>query len=205
MTRGGHTKCKMKPEYFKVQRFKVCGVPPRMATVVGRGGGFIDLVGPNFAGHVVLVDRGLLDEDVQRALVLSERVAGDLVDELLQILPSVLDELLLEDAVVRAEWQLALQRLAGKRRHHDLAVSLQLSPQPLEVAVSPPHARLLLLEHRQIRSHADLVVGVAHLADAVRNRVDDLDFEKVGGRRVRFIERLALRAETLRRDTAHDL
>lgn len=36
------------------------------------------------AGHVVAVDVGLLQEHVQAALVLRQRVAGDLVDEHLQ-------------------------------------------------------------------------------------------------------------------------
>ena len=68
-------------------------------------------------GHVsLLVNVGLLEEEVEALLSLDERVAGDDVDEVLQTLPPLLDEVVLEDAVVLAqERDLLDQGLAWKR------------------------------------------------------------------------------------------
>ena len=67
--------------------------------------------------HVsLLVNVGLLEEEVKALLSLDERVAGDDVDEVLQTLPPLLDEVVLEDAVVLAqERDLLDQGLAWKR------------------------------------------------------------------------------------------
>ena len=51
--------------------------------------------------------------------------------------------------------------------------------------------------------HPNLVVRVAHLADAVRDRVHDLDLQKVRWGRVRFVQRLTLGHETLRGRATH--
>ena len=50
----------------------------------------------------------------------SELKQNSLVDEHFEALASVFDELVFEDAVVASEGQLARQRFARKRRHHDL-------------------------------------------------------------------------------------
>jgi len=130
---------------------------------------------------------------VQALLVLRQRVSRDLVDEHLEALPARLDEFVLVDAVVGAEGQLHLEGLAREGGNHNLAVPLQLVPEPLEVAVAPPHARLLHLEHRQVGPHAHFVVGVALVANAVRDGAGHVDLEEVCGGGVRVVERLLLR------------
>lgn len=77
-------------------------------------------------------------------------MSGHLVDELLEALATVLDEVLLEEALVAAERQLPSPGLAGQRGHDDLRVALQLRSQPLEVAVAPADDRLLQLEDGQV-------------------------------------------------------
>lgn len=75
---------------------------------------------PDLAGDVVLVDGRLLQKHVQTALVLGQWMAGDFVHKLLQPFPALLDEVLVEEAVVAPERHLALPRLARQWRHHDL-------------------------------------------------------------------------------------
>ena len=73
-----------------------------------------------------------------------------LVNESLQPRAPVLDKVLLKYAVITAEGQLSLHRLAGEGRHHDLAVSLKLISQPLEVGISPADTGLLHSEDWQV-------------------------------------------------------
>lgn len=87
---------------------------------------------------------------MQTLLVLRQRMTGHLVDELLQALLAVLDEVLLENAVVTSERQLSFPALARQRRHDDLTVALQLVTQPLEVAIPSTNARVLKFEDWQI-------------------------------------------------------
>lgn len=151
---------------------------------------------PNLAGHVVLVDRRLLQKHVQTALVLGQRVTGDFVQELLQPLSPLLDKVLVEDAVVAAERHLALPRLARQRRHHDLAIALEFVPQPFKVAVPSSDARFLHFEHWQVCPHPNLVVGVALLGRGQRClSVYDVDLEEVGRNGVRVIKGLLLHVE----------
>ena len=52
----------------------------------------------------------------------------------------------------------ALDGLAGQGGHHDLAVPLQLVPQPFKVRESSPNTRLFHSEHREVclnRKHFD--------------------------------------------------
>lgn len=79
-----------------------------------------------FSRNVVAVDGFLLQKHVKTAFVLGERVAGDLVDELLQADSPLLDEGFLKEAFVLTERQLPLQGFARQRRYYNLAVSLQL-------------------------------------------------------------------------------
>ena len=87
---------------------------------------------------------------MQALLILRQRVAGHLVDELLQAALPLLDELLLEDALIGAEGQLATPALAWQRRHDDLRVALQLISKPLKVGVATADDRLFQLEDGQI-------------------------------------------------------
>ena len=69
----------------------------------------------------VSVDAILLEEHVEALLALDERVAGQHVDEVLQPPPPVLDEVLLEDAVVLVqEGNLFQEGLLGELRNVDL-------------------------------------------------------------------------------------
>ena len=81
---------------------------------------------------------------------LSPGLADSLVNESLQAGSSVLDEVLLKYAVVTAEGKLSFHRLAGQGWHHDLAISLKLISQPLEVGISPANAGLLHSEDWQV-------------------------------------------------------
>ena len=69
----------------------------------------------------VSVDAILLEEHVEALLALDERVAGQHVDEVLQPPPPVLDEVLLENAVVLVqEGNLFQEGLLGELRNVDL-------------------------------------------------------------------------------------
>ena len=46
--------------------------------------------------------------------------------------------------------------------------------------------------------HSDFIVGVSFIADAVGDRVDDVDLEEVGGRGVGIVQRLFLARQPLR-------
>lgn len=130
-----------------------------------------DLGVSNLSRHIVAIDVRLLQEHVKATLILRQRMAGDLVDETLQPVPAVLDEVLIEEAVVAAERHLAFPRFAGQRRYDNLwvrysvsvgsrnaaatcrtyfAVAFQFISQPFEVAVAPSDAGLLHLKHGQV-------------------------------------------------------
>jgi len=149
----------------------------------------------DLARHVVPVDDLLLDEHVQTLLVLGQRVPGDLVYKRLEPLAPRLNKIALVNAIVGAEGKLHLEGLPGKRWHHDLAIPLQLVPQPLEVAVAAANTGLLHLKHGQVGPHAHFVVGVALVADAVCDGAGHVDLEEVCGGGVRVVERLLLRHE----------
>ena len=46
--------------------------------------------------------------------------------------------------------------------------------------------------------HPDFIIGVSLVPDAVCDRVDDVDLQEVGRRRVRVVQRLLLAAQPLR-------
>lgn len=114
---------------------------------------------------------------MQASLVLGQRMAGYLINETLQTLAPILDEVLVEDAVVAAERHLALPCFAWQCRNNNLrnrrgrerkrklgfpfqsafsalmihlTVSLQLVSKPLEVTVTSSHTRFLHFEYGQI-------------------------------------------------------
>ena len=57
---------------------------------------------------------------------------------------------------------------------------LDLCPEPHEVAVPATTPELLDLKRRQIRPHADLVIGEPLVTDPVGQRARHLDFEEIG-------------------------
>lgn len=114
---------------------------------------------------------------MQASLILGQRMAGYFIDETLQALAPILDEVLIEDAVVAAERHLALPCFAWQRRNNNLrnrrgreckrkldfpfknafsaliihlTVSLQLVSKPLKVTVTSSHTRFLHFEYGQI-------------------------------------------------------
>ena len=56
---------------------------------------------------------------------------------------------------------------------------LDFRPEPDEVAVPAATPELLDLERRQVRPHADLIVGEPLVADSVGQRARHLDFEEI--------------------------
>ena len=63
------------------------------------------LSGAHFARGVIAVDCRLLQENVERLLVLGERVTGNFVDEDFEPFATVFDEARFKDAVVISEWE----------------------------------------------------------------------------------------------------
>lgn len=79
-----------------------------------------------FSRNVVAVNALLLQKHVKTALILGQGVTCNSVDELLQAKSPLLDEGLLEDALITSEGQLSLQGLAWQRWYYNLTVSFQL-------------------------------------------------------------------------------
>lgn len=112
-----------------------------------------DLGVSNLSRHIVAIDVRLLQEHVKATLILRQRMAGDLVDETLQPVPAVLDEVLIEEAVVAAKRHLAFPRFAGQRRYDNLWVRGTLCQS--DRALRRPRVGLTLLSRSSsFRSHS---------------------------------------------------
>lgn len=146
--------------------------------------GFLPKLHSHFSGNVVPVNTFILQEHVKTAFVLGQRMTCNSVNELFKPRSSLLNEGILKNALISTEGKLSLQCLSRQWRHNNLAVSLQLILQPLEVAVSSSNTRLLQFKNGKICLHPDFVSGEAIAADSYSLRVVHVDFQKVAGRAV---------------------
>lgn len=79
------------------------------------------------------------------------KIPHSLVNKNFESFPPLLDEILFKNPVVTPKRQLPLPRLARQGGHHNFTIPLELIPEPLEVAVPPPDARLFDFEYGQVR------------------------------------------------------
>merc|ERR1712071_264868 len=152
---------------------------------------------PDLARHVVTVQVRVLEEHMETPLVLCQRMTCYLVHESLQTRTSLLNEILLVNAVITTEWHLSLESLAWQSWHYYLTIPLQLVPQPFEVRISPPHTRLLHTKHRQVCLESALVVCVPLVAHPVGDRVYYINFQEVCRHSVGVIQGLLFTAQSL--------
>jgi hypothetical protein len=95
------------------------------------------------------------------------------------------------------------QRGKKANKPTNLGFPLQLLPQPIEIAVPPTYTGVFVAENGQICLHVTLevkylkgylnnnfVVCVACASNTMRFRIDDIDFEEIGRRRVSLFQGL---------------